>query len=548
MQIKPNNLGKRFNPSHPVWAYPANHPSKAPLEEPGIISLTDGTQVAVRSVRWRPVGLPPKKGVFTADVSLVTMAIREEGFILPPKQRKVGLEIERVIVGDDMQPCDLYDDKLPKTGLIRHMLEEHPELFRCILESGVGPYTDVRTAYQALGRDSRKTLSSLPADYHIDPAAALMLITPKPADVSPNPYIQGIVRKIGPVMLKAISNGVHEHHDVHVQYAPVVAKYLRVIAPLLNVGLLAAPFAFNQLTPRLGEILEEPDLKKYDGRQPHSVRFPARLINGNGGIGRPVVHIDLDEALRDADLLLKRGEINIPARVYGHYADVRLRFDPPIGGRTNHPGRIELCVKDNAAGRIETLSAWGELSTSVIRRLESIAGGGDSAIRDLHRSFANLFGAPAGNAAYAQTHMSRVKSNSLELAYSGNDATFLNGRGQRVKVQRQVQDLIAFAESAGPALSVQSKKIIGDSLLPSAKVAQVLNRFTDASGAPTLLGYYREGIGTPAQWMISRKDALAAQGYSEEQTMLDCTRDRVTAYEAYLNGALNQQTQTAEKQ
>jgi hypothetical protein len=531
---KPEQLGDTIEAGGAQWLIPENHQGMAPMSEAGIVVYADGTPECIKSSRWRPEGSPPSDAVHEADTVALTRAIREGGVIIPAVKRRVGLEIERVVV-DDMQPFNLYIDRAHADPWVRGMLRQHPELFKHTLESSVGPFHSIPYTFRILGKNALHALVSLPRGTHIDPASAQMMITPTETDLSPNNYTLAMARELGPLMLLATGHGFHEHHDMHAEYIPLVTKYLRVLAPLLNAGLLAAPFGFGELAPRLGEILDSAYLRdNYDGRQPHSIRYPVRLVGGEGGVGRLAVHSTLKDMLSYGDLQFKQGSIHMLARLYGHFTDVRPRLEPPSPAQPDHPGRVELCVKDTAAGRLQTLYAWTELSSAVIRQLELVAAGGESAVRRLHSEFSRLVGTEADDVVFAGQQLPRAEANSFELAYKGADATITDGLGNPVTVRRQIAELIRFAEAGNQPLPDNVKEIIYDSLLTVEETLPTMRQYKDESGAPSLIGYYRTGKATPAVWMIARKDALLAQGESKPDIMRDGTLDRVLSYEQYM--------------
>lgn len=538
MSGKAVELGPRFAPVDVAWLDAANHVGQDPLSQPGLIVVDGGDPYAVKSFRWRPVGAAPNGGVYASDVMRLTNTVQAGDAYVAGEAGYMGLEDESSAVEvASGQPANLYQS--PGKDL-RAALDEHPELFNSTLEVDVGPFTSMGEAYHGLGRRLFQAMQLLPAGVLLDPAAARMQDIPGPEAVSPNPYVLMKHREYADDgILTFIGHGIHEHHDAHVQYLPVIAKYVRPVAYLLNAGLSAAPFGFGELTPNLRDRLDNDELKPFDGVQPHSVRYPARLLAENegghqGGVGFGVVHSDLDSLLSYADRLLRDGQIDMAARVYGPYADVRVRVDPPAPTRLDHPGRLELCVKDTAAQRMETLWAYGELSAAVIRQLERVAAGGERAVARLHQEFPQLFGTTADDERFADNQLARAHANSLRHAYYGNDARVINGVGEEVTIQVQMRELLRFVAQDGQPLPAAATSIIRDSLMTTEQTEQVMLAHRDSEGLPSLSGYYATGSGSAAQWMIRHAAVLSDRGNSEEEVMRMATQDRARSCAAYL--------------
>ncbi len=271
-----------------------------------------------------------------------------------------------------------------------------------------------------------------------------------------------------------------------------------------------------------------------DGRQPQSIRYLTRFAASDGGVGRRVVHSTPCEALVHADRELQGGAINHPARLYGTHADVRLRVDPPSES-LEHPGRLELCVKDTGALRLETLVAYGELARAVINRLEMAAVGGEGAIEQLHRDFPRLFGRVYDPDVFAYAQLDQAHRNSVDIAYNGPEAEIENAEGRRVSARQHFREVVCLAESGGITLSAATKKVLANSLATEAEVRRAAKRHLDVNGLPSLSGYYETGIGTSAAWMILR--AAAHQeicGQSEARVMRDGTVNRSRSFGKYI--------------
>lgn len=498
------------------------------LPGPGILVRNNGTSsraIAVKAPCFRPAGTRYVEGSYEADVVPIVNAIFEEPKPIGNRRLK-GVEVELQTVDADGQPADLHPSDTP----IDESLGRHPELFRSIWETDYGPDEDVGRLYAGVRKEISRIASILSwHDLHIDPASARMQDRPGKNDITPNAYVQTMAELFGEGIHKLLGTGIHEHYDVHVGYSPIVARYLRVLAPYLNAGLQAAPFAFGEHTPHLGEILDNDELRQYDGTQPHSVRYLIRFaaIENNGGVGLRVVHDTLDEALEDAHRQLQRGYISNPARLHGAHADVRSRFDPPSPDMLDHPGRLELCVKDTGALRFETLEAYCRLASAVVDVLEEVATGGEQAVAQLHQEFPQLFGTNYDKQTFGTVQLDRTHRNSVAIAYHGNDAMVENGLGITVPLARHFGQVLRFVQGR---LALKQIATLHDSLLSPDALPQTYKKYTDKQGLPSLTGYYATGKGTAADWMIARNEAMVAQGLrSEQDRMRNGTQDRMQA-------------------
>jgi hypothetical protein len=203
-----------------------------------------------------------------------------------------------------------------------------------------------------------------------------------------------------------------------------------------------------------------------------------------------------------------------------------------LPGHPEHPGRVELCVKDTAALRFETLTAYGNLSRAVVDVLEEVAAGGDQAVMRLHQEFPALFGRNYDKHSFGRDQLERTHRNSVAIAYDGNDAQVEDALGRKVSVQQQFTELLRLVEGH---LSRADLATLSDSLLPPSALANDFAHYTDAQGLPSLEGYYITGRGTAADWMIARNKALEARGdMNEQQRMRDGTLDRTRAFAAYI--------------
>jgi hypothetical protein len=496
------------------------------LPEPGIYGT--GNLFAVRTTEYRKPGYENTPGFYETDIVPIVSSIHEEPYVIPEGEGKYGVEVELHTVGPDLQPANLYLGD--GTTIVPDI---PPELYRSTAEIEAGPGKNIVSLYrnhipQRVGNVAL-TLSQPQYNMSIDPVAALMQKQPKLSDLTPSEYIEKNLKRLGPELVDFVGHGIHEHHDMHVGYLPKVSRYLRMITPLLNAGLQSAPFGFGEITPNMYEHFGNEDLRQYDGKQPHSVRYLTRFAaSTNGGVGRRVSHDTVGEMLTDMNSAMDEHGLPSPVRVFADHADVRPRIDPPTKN-IDHPGRVEICVKDTSALNFETLAAYGELSDTVLKTLEEVVAGGKKNIGKLHETFPTLFGDTYDKAKYKAVQLEWAHQNSIALAYDGNDAKVTNAIGEVVKIQEQMNALLDFAKSGSTKLSSPAEEIIQRSLKPTNEVTEVMKKH-DYS----LEGYYRTGMGTSAAWMIERAEMLRAQGKTDKEIMDDGTRDRTESFKRYL--------------
>jgi hypothetical protein len=532
---KAETLGDPISIHEASWLLPGH--AGTPALDPGLIELRNDAgagPVAVKHPRYRThPELRRLPGVYTGDCIRLVNSIYEAPYPVG-YGRLHGVEVELNSVEDDSgKPFNLYpnDIPLPIPGLA-----EHPELYRNTLETDGEPKNSTSAAYDSVADSIAGAEDGLePFGALIDPASARMQDVPGPEDVSPNPYVQTMYDVLGPQILKFLATGVHEHWDMHVGLLPVVTRYLRVLGPYLNLGLLAAPFGFGEQTPRLGEILDHDDLRPYDGQQPHSVRYPVRFgASPDGGVGLLVAHSTLPSALAHADQELAAGRVSNPARHYGSHSDVRPRYDVPSARKLWHPGRVELCVKDTAALRFETLKAYGELTRAVLEQLERVAMEGEAGIARLHRDFPQLFGPAYKDDTFAAQQLARAHQNSIAISYSGADAEVTNGVGRKVVARDQLNEVVRFATQNGITLPRSVLHHLFKSTRSAERIEPTMRQFKDQHGLPSLIGYYITGMGTAAQWMIGRSRAAAERGITPTNNMRLGTLDRAHSFKRYL--------------
>ncbi len=534
MSAKAETLGVPVEPGG-QWIFPENHVGEVPLAGPGCVAL-DGASLAVKARSYRPdLEMREHPEVYSNECIVLVDAINEDPYALGDR-RHTGIEIELNAVdrvsGD---PFDLYpnDEPLPLPGL-----EQHPELLRNTYEIDGHPSLTTRGAYDNAMDAVRRAAAGLKKyGATIDPASARMQDRTTLADVTPNPYVGVMVENLGDPILDFIGTGIHEHRELHIGYGPLVARYMRILSPYLNLGLQAAPFAFGEQTPRLGEMMNNDELRAYDGQQPQSVRYPTRFAaSPDGGIGLLLAHDNVRDALSHADQRLTAGEISNPARHYGSHADVRVRYDAPSAQTRDNVGRLELCVKDTSALRVETLEAYGLLALAVVEQLEKAAASGEPGIARLHKDFPRLFGTSYGNEEIATKQLPRTHESALEIAYNGADAIVTNGIGEVVSAREHFVELVRFAMRDGKQLPKSALHTLSKSLAEMDQVERFARGYKDGEGMPSLRGYYETGVGTAAQWMILRSIAARAIGLSARDNMRSGTLDRAASFENYMAG------------
>lgn len=297
MSAKAIELGELYRPAGEVMPYTG----EANWPEPGLWVVQNGqtSLIGVKHSKYRPdESLRSDSNVYGADTVPLVNTIYMEPYVITDTERLQGAEAELNAVDRDGEPFNLYPDGQSLTI----ELEEHPELLNTTFETDAGPYKDATQTYRSLLKKIEQMSYTLRTHRaFFDPASAYMQGIPTREDTTPNPYVQTMVEILGDDIMKFIGNGIHEHFDAHVGYLPVISRLIRPLAPYLNVGLLAAPFAYGEQVPAMSDYLNQPDLRKYDGVQPQSVRYLTRYAaSKNGGVGIRVVHDSLDEALLHA--------------------------------------------------------------------------------------------------------------------------------------------------------------------------------------------------------------------------------------------------------
>jgi hypothetical protein len=532
MSAKAVELGEQYIPHGEVVPYSG----EAEWPAPGLWVVNNGTAtlIGVKHPKYRPgEDQWQDTAIYCADTVPLVSSVLAEPYAVG-SGRLQGAEAELNTYDREGNPFDLYPGGTPLT--IEQ--EEHPELLRTTYETDAGPFTDAERTYRALGRkieDMSYTLRGHGA--YFDPASAFMHAVPTRQDATPNPYVQTMVNILGDDIMKFIGNGIHEHYDAHVGNLPTISRLIRPLAPYLNVGLLAAPFAYGEKTPRMGEQLGADELLAYDGRQPQSVRYLTRYTaSANGGVGVRVVHDNLEEALLHAHQQMRDGLITSPSRHIGSHADVRNRYDPPSPDNLDHPGRLELCVKDTSAMRLPTLIAYSDLVRALVDRFEKVAALGEQGLAELHTDFPGLFGPSYDKTEYAVRQLENAHQNSIAIAYDGAEAVVTDGMGNKTTVWNQFRDIIRLAQDGNPdRLSKNTLRNLHKSLSPYDTTEQAMAKHRDEQGLPSLHGYYYTGLGTPAQWMIARADAASQRpNTSEADVLRDGTQDRLRSFAAYL--------------
>lgn len=533
MSAKAVELGAQYQPPGEVMPYAgeANWPG------PGLWVVQNGetSLVGVKHSKYRPAeAKQDDTSVYSADMVQLVNTVYGEPYVINHADRLQGAEAELNAVDRDGEPFNLYPDGQPLTT----EQEEHPELFNCTLETDKGPYNNATQTYRSLFKGIEQISYTLRTHRaYLDPASAYMYGIPTREDATPNPYVQTMVDILGDGIMKFIGNGIHEHFDAHVGYLPVISRLIRPLAPYLNLGLLAAPFAYGEQVPTMSDYLNQPDLRKYDGTQPQSVRYLTRYAaSRNGGVGLRVVHDSLDEALLHAHEQMRDGLITSPSRHLGSHADVRNRYDPPAKDKLDHPGRLELCVKDTAAMRIPTLIAYSELVRALVAKFESVAAAGEAGLAQLHADYPGLFGPTYDKQQYAEDQLEFAHLNSIVIAYHGAEATVRNGLGQEVSAREQFTEIIRLAQDGNPErFSPETIKTLHKSILPTEFIQREAGNYLDQQGLPSLRGYYETGYGTPAQWMILRANAARMRGTNNEADLMRIgTQDRTRSFGAYL--------------
>lgn len=507
---------------------------------PGIVQIDNngsGSQlVGIKHSSFRPEAGEDGK-YYQSDVVALSTAVYDNNPSAMGPDRLQGLEAELNIVDKDGDPLNLYSSALSLSDGLSKEVHKHPELWDNTLEIDASPKNTTWAAYTGLKKvilAANKDLGEI--NGFIDPASARMQDVPGEHNVTNNPYVRVMVSKLGKDIMKFIGLGIHEHYDVHTKHSPIVGNYLRPLAPFLNIGLHAAPFGFGEVTPNLRDIFSNDELRSYDGQQPSSLRYIARAYaSPDGGVGTRVAHDNIYGALSHANNKMNLGEINSPARLYGNHADIRLRSDPPTSDKPNHPGRVELCVSDTGAYRVETNLAYSTITRAIVNRLEKAAVGGRRAMLGLHTEFSSLFGNTYDMDEFAKVQLDRAHENSIRMAYHGVNSLIVDGNGKEIPARIQLERIIDFANgSTRNRLSASTIEQIKRSVVSHEKLDTAMKQHLDQDRLPTLDGYYKSGLGNAAQWMVARANAQKDRGLTESTIMQDNTLDRVRSFKKYL--------------
>jgi hypothetical protein len=386
-----------------------------------------------------------------------------------------------------------------------------------------GPHADSASALRGVLAKFQALQAAIPAGASIDPASAWMGERPGDDMITDNPYVHVMIEKLGSYIREFVGHGVHEHYDVATENIHTVARYLQLVAPLLNAGLQAAPHMHNETSPHLSEVFAaHPDvdmLREVEARSTsdtwHSVRYPTRSFASTQGGVASMTQSTAEDVMHLADRGMRDGFINNVSRAYGPHTDVRMRYDLA-------PGRVELCAKDNPLGRLETTAAYMDLTWAFIRAVEDVSERGSSAVEQMHENYDELFGRDP-NPTEMSALFERTHRNSMMIAKDGPSAFLEDANGFSTSVGHQMGHLIKFVKDAGYPVDQASVNVIYSSLL-SANVGP----------NATLAEYYATGVGTPADYHHRRTEAMKAAGMSDERIVRTLSQERTAAFGNYL--------------
>lgn len=515
MSVPTNYDTRPYTPPDARWLFPDAHPNKPAASEPGLIVAAAGA-IAIRSSLFRPYdnqfGDAPQ---IQDTISLINSVAG-----LPHREtpcRLIGLEGEmfvlHAITGEAVPVYNVGVEEFQ-----RSQIEANSEAFE-------QPYA----AVESLQDEQRFINDALAVNVGqfaaIDPASALMHRLPTEADVRDNNPYMARVAELLPKSVEFIGSGVHMHVDVAAERAPLVANYLRLIVPYMNLPLQSAPFAFGDPHPRMGEVYDFEPSKPYDGQPMQSGRYVSRVARlENGGVGIKLAHDTMEGALRHSEQRLLTGEVNHPARLYGSHADVRIRYDAVSDDKKDGMARIEVCVFDTGAYRAESLIAVAELLKAVTWRIESAVSIGEQGIDQLHRTHSDLFGTRPGIDTIAN-NLYRTEENSLAMAYDGFDASVQDYTGKTRTARNLFWRVYDFGAKKAPLNVAVFQK--------AAMNKATLDYHILQSGLPTLRGYYDTGYGTPSDWIRAHYEAISQSEAKDDYWRL-AAHDRIKSLRYHL--------------
>lgn len=505
-----------------VWKYPEQHPDAIVPDgtEGGLaVDPETGDMYGVKHSQYRLPDIQSTPGVHAVDVFPLEGLGHERS-----ETPHTGIEVELLSVDASGVPYSLRAaNGDPVSKSLQDLIGEHPELLRQTAEIDDGPHANPVAAANGVAQKFAMLQKAFPAGALIDPISAWMGERPTAEAITDNPYVHVMVDILGKHVLDFVGHGVHEHYDVGSENIHIVSRYLQIVAPLLNAGLQAAPYMHNQLNPRISEIFEGhseveafAEIEKNSATTGwHSIRYPTRTLASSRGGVATMVHETQDDLLRFADTNLRTGFVNNVSRAYGPHMDVRPRYDLP-------PGRVELCVKDNPIGRLETTQAYMELTWAAVRAFEDAAEAGTSALEKLHADYDDIFGAE-GNPSEMKTLFERTHRNSIRIAKDGPTTDIEDGHGCYVPVSHQIGQLLKFVRNAGYPVAQEAENAIRASLMSD-----------EVSPHATIQDYYRTGLGTPADYHHARANQLKEAGLNDGQIIRELARERTAAFSSYL--------------
>ena len=539
MNGKAIELGAAVQIDDAKWLHTDLHSDIAPGREPGLIRLGSGEVIGVRSFVHRPYGWQDSYNgvdpdtVYECDtVPLLESVTDPEG--QPAAKNMLGMEFETNVFDRGGSPVDLYTlAKTRSDEKLSDALSQHPELLRYTLEGSSNPTEDTTEAMQNYFDEIRRVYEITAAhDLVWDPMSVYALGEPTTDEFAPHLYVQSMWRFLGSNIRRFVNVGIHEHHDVPLQHLPFVAKYISVVAPYMNIGLLAAPHVFGETQPDLdGRFDEDIEGMRTEPQDMSSARFLLMAAaSPNGGIGKRNVYGSFSELLRDADRQMTTDQLPNPSRVGGSHKQYRTRFDDPSS-------RAELLFKDTGGYRQPRLEAYAQVSRRVVARLQSYAQRGEEGMEAMHRDYPELFGRSTDKDTYAAEQLDRAHRNSAEVAYDGANAKVEAGTGREVSAKTQVMNVLRFATNdwAEPMDSATMGELRRSLVTEMSKAQAVAGRgFVDSAGLPSFAGYLQTGVGTASMWTRMRAEALADRGATPLQVVEDGIRDRGQAFHNYV--------------
>jgi hypothetical protein len=492
-----------------------------------IVTLNNGEKHN-KSYQDLSVGIEFEFGVWDADTSDTAPFMTDEEVIGTIKAKKRSGKISNF--EERLFGSDVSDDELRLT----------PELAVYMAELGTKPDSNPLIPALRLIRDVR-TLEAIAQRTHgwsIVPISALPNRELHPEDITPDEYVQRIVKHLGERIRVFSGNGLQFHVEMLEPDAALRAANRRVqISAWLSAASSSAPFLAGSTNPNLYEHYRETHgaQEEYNHSAWHSTRFFTRdLGSPTGAVPTSPFPETAEEFFAETTEPMKKGRFITPVRLRGEHVAVRPRFD--IGTY----GTLEISDLDVFGGRPEKIAAHLALEKAILWKLQvlDLAGKNDLLPPELFPDVST-------------ENFAEVRTQSIEVAKHGMAATFRNEDGTIYTAQDRYLQLLSWAnEPLQLHVDGQEVKFEG---LPANTVNELISSSVMLSDADfdfyadldmygenteppfdvyekdgkafrvtSIRGFYETGLGTVSQWLKRRAQDLATNGYSEAEQITDC--------------------------